>query len=243
MNKWESFKKLYNASMEDTADNFGYHFQEQFADVNFTGKSVLEIGCGKGFLSLYIALFTDAAKITALDESAGEGSEAGILKVLKGNVSYLKLGKRLEVIEADALKYEPEPFDIIVANNCLHHFVDNGQKYWQDNEVSEGYQGMFRHFASLLKVSGELIIGEIDPFNLWRILMAKLFFQTIEWRIHPPMSAWIDAVEKGGFFGYRLKTVVPYKLRGFKKFLSHDIFRPVLRGGVLIYAKKVRDKP
>ena len=33
--------------------------------------------------------------------------------------------------------------------------------------------------------------------------------------------------------------LVPYKLRVFKKLLSHDIFRPVLRGGVLIYAKKV----
>ena len=238
MNNWETFKKLYNAGTEDTADNFDYHFKEQFADVDFAGKSVLEVGCGKGFLSLYIALFTNAAKITALDESTGEGSEVGVLNILKRNVSYLRLGKRLEVIEADALKYKPEPFDVIVANNCLHHFVANGQKYWQDSRVSEGYQEMFGHFASLLKDDGVLIVGEIDPLNLWHFLLPKLVFPHTDWKIHPSLSAWIDAIEKGGFFWIVIKTVVPYKLRVFKKLLSHDIFRPVLRGGVLIYAQK-----
>lgn len=243
MNKWEAFKKLYNVSGKDTtaADNYKYHFEEQFANIDFAGKSVLEIGCGRGFLSLYIALFTEAAKITALDESAGHGGKEGVLNVLRDNVSYLKLGKRLEIIEADAIKFDSaDPFDIIIANNCLHHFVNNGQKYFRDPAVSEAYIKIFKHLWELLANNGQLVIGEIDPFNLWRFLLPNLFFSSIEWHIHPPLSGFLDAIEKAGFHSASVNTDVPYKLRILRRFVSNALFRPFMRGSVFIFAKKCK---
>jgi 2-polyprenyl-3-methyl-5-hydroxy-6-metoxy-1,4-benzoquinol methylase len=74
MDNWAYFKKLYNTGPKDNADNFRYHFNQQFSRISFTGKNVLEVGCGRGFLPLYIALFADAATVTAVDESAGHGS-------------------------------------------------------------------------------------------------------------------------------------------------------------------------
>ncbi|MCK5506317.1 MAG: class I SAM-dependent methyltransferase [Thermodesulfovibrionia bacterium] len=238
MNNWGTFKKLYNVGIKDTADNFDYHFKEQFADVDFTGKSVLEVGCGKGFVSLYIAMFTGAYHVTALDEAVGHGSEVGIMDALKENIARIGLESRLEAIEADALTYHSESFDIIIANNCLHHFVDNGKQYWEDPIVADGYQNMFRHFAELLKSDGRLIIREMDPFNVWRYVLPKLVFPTIDWSIHPPLSGWLDAIRKATFDIVYIKTVVPYKLRSVQKIFANGMFRHLLRGGFLIYSRK-----
>ena len=47
MYSWDTFKKIYNNDSEN-ADNFRYHFYEQFSEIDFRGKTVLGIGCGKG---------------------------------------------------------------------------------------------------------------------------------------------------------------------------------------------------
>lgn len=237
MYSWDTFKKIYNNHMED-ADNFRYHFDEQFSGVDFRGETVLEVGCGKGFISLYIAMFTEAYHVTALDESSGHGSETGILEVLKNNIALLELESRLEAIEANALAFKSDPFDLIIANNCLHHFVDNGEKYWKDPYAANGYKNMFRHFEELLQKNGRIIIQEIDPFNLWRHVSAKLFFPNTDWSIHPPLSGWLDAIKSGGFPSVELKTVVPYKLRLFRNIFSNNMFRPLLKGGVLFFCNK-----
>lgn len=170
-------------------------------------------------------------------ELARHGSEVGILDALKENIARLGLESRLEAIEADAFTYQSEPVDIIIANNCLHHFVDNGKQYWKDPIVADGYQNMFRHFAGLLKSDGRLIIREMDPFNVWRYVLPKLVFPTIDWSIHPPLSGWLDAIRKATFDTY-MKTVVPYKLRSAQKILAKNMFRPILKGRVLIYCCK-----
>jgi hypothetical protein len=51
----------------------------------------------------------------------------------------------------------------------------------------------------------KLIVGEIDPLNLWRFLSPRLVFPHTDWKIHPPRSAWIDAVENGGVLIYAQK--------------------------------------
>lgn len=238
MHKLEKFKRLYNLSMKDTACNFVYHFRDQFENINFERKNILEVGCGKAFLSLYIALFTNVATLTSLDENAGDGSEVGVLNILCRNLKYFGMEKRIKIIESDILAYNSNLFDIIIANNCLHHVVDNGQLYWVDSNVRESYQIMLRHLFSLLCDEGLLVIVEMDPFNVWRFLFPKLFFPKMNWRAHAPINAWLDALKKCGFIQVDKKTVVPYKLRLFRRIINRKIFRPFLMGGVIIYSKK-----
>lgn len=237
MTAWDTFSELYEHHLP-SAENFRYHFSEQFSGIDFAGKSVLEVGCGKGFVSLYLAMFTMAAHITALDQSSGNGSEIGVLQVLKSHIKRLALEKRLTAIECDALTFASGPFDIIIANNCLHHFVAAGQSYKKNPSVADRYQHMFRHFSTLLKNEGQIIIQEVDPFNIWRILLPKLVFPHTDWSIHPPLSCWVDAIRKGDLIPSRIKPITPYKLRMCRTLFSLKIFRPLLTGGIVIYCRK-----
>ena len=237
MYSWDLFKSLYNDNISD-ANYFLFHFNEQFNEIDLKNKNILEVGCGRGYLSLYIAMFKEACHVTALDENAGHGSKEGILHELKRNINNLGLENKLEAIETNALLFKENKYDIIIANNCLHHFVNNGHDYLENPVVANNYITMINHFGQLLEKNGYFIIQEFDIFNIWKYVASKYIFPNIDWSLHPPLSGWIDAINKVEYFSYKVKNQVPYKLRYLEKILSYNYFRPFLKGGVYIYCFK-----
>jgi cyclopropane fatty-acyl-phospholipid synthase-like methyltransferase len=69
-----SIKKWYEANVaigSDHFDEFEYHLKNQLNGFSLSGKRILEVGCGKGAVSLYLALFSGVQQVIALDEAAG----------------------------------------------------------------------------------------------------------------------------------------------------------------------------
>ena len=73
--------------------------------------TILDIGSGSGCIAIALALHIPQAKITAIEIS----EEA--VKVLKRNINFYNLEKRIDVIQGDVREYQPEiPFHMIVSN-------------------------------------------------------------------------------------------------------------------------------
>jgi ubiquinone/menaquinone biosynthesis C-methylase UbiE len=87
------------------------HFPEILGDL--TGKSVLDCGCGTGFISA--TLSQNGAKVTAFDLSNG------MLKVAQKRASSWKLDIPLVESAFEKLPFKDNSFDFVVGAMILHH--------------------------------------------------------------------------------------------------------------------------
>ncbi len=72
---------------------------------------ILDIGSGSGCIAIALALHIPQAHITALEKSADA------IEVLKRNINFHNLDKRIQVVHQDIKDYQPKfEFDMIVSN-------------------------------------------------------------------------------------------------------------------------------
>lgn len=87
---------------------------EDIKEINITlpqELNILDIGSGSGCIAIALAMHIPQAKITAVEKS----EEA--VKVLKRNINFNNLEKRIDVIHGDIREYQPKtPFHMIVSN-------------------------------------------------------------------------------------------------------------------------------
>jgi len=217
-------------------DHFEYHFKQQFQGINFDNASVLEIGCGKGLVSTKIALSTKAKRIVALDESAGKGSRKGVLDDLRRNIQKLNI-RNITVAEEDFWQTNFNAFNIIIANNSLHHLVSNGKYYFKSLAIHNSYKKMFSRINNMLENHGLFVIKDIDPLILFRIINPR-YFRFMDWEDHPPYKAWLDMIDNNNFSVINRNAVVPYALRKFASILRYRTFSCFFRGGIIFVLKK-----
>lgn len=118
----EAFHRAYAKDQYLQRLRTGMGMEERFPDV--IGKKVLEIGCGHGGISVFLAA-VGAVQVVGIDvndehlkygrEFAHEVSSRG-LKHVEGNV-------RFEVMDCHSLTFEAESFDLVLADNLFEHVV------------------------------------------------------------------------------------------------------------------------
>ena len=79
------------------------------------GKRVLDYGCGSGNLGIYLAL--QGARVSGFDLSP-EG-----IKVAQRGAAQYGLGADFQVMDAEALTYSDESFDLVAGFGVLHHVI------------------------------------------------------------------------------------------------------------------------
>ena len=247
------FEEFYNKNSSDVYYKFTYHLEKQLEGIDLKGKNVLEVGCGKGFVSFWIALFGEARKVVALDESEGVGSEKGVLAFLEKSVkdfnikltlanSKIKMEKeRLEnikVVKCDIMNnsFPNDSFDIIIANNALHHVVRTGKYILEDLTTKNKWINLFCELKRLLKPNGMIVLGEFSRKSIWRYI--KLRYRQIDWELHPTLNEWLLIIKLAGFKEISFKYIVPYKLRHLRPLLSNSTSSFFISPIFNIYAKK-----
>lgn len=88
-------------------------YLEAFGDVK--GKTVLDLGCGNGLLSVWLAL--EGAQVTAVDISA-TAIDSTIKLALINNVSNKIHAEQLNAMDLGSLEQD---FDLVVGRFILHH--------------------------------------------------------------------------------------------------------------------------
>jgi SAM-dependent methyltransferase len=112
----EKFNRVYS----DPVCYYGSDLRPEFTDFfngrDLSGKHALDLGCGEGRYSLYLA--RNGCRVTAIDRS-----EAGMQK-LKTTVDKQHLDINPTNMDIDAFDFAGNSMDIVVAATILDHLTD-----------------------------------------------------------------------------------------------------------------------
>ncbi|MEM0157878.1 MAG: class I SAM-dependent methyltransferase [Thermoplasmataceae archaeon] len=112
--------------------------------------SILDIGCGNGFLLSLAGIFYPRSLLTGIDSFSGDSLHGSSIAQARKNMDMLGIGERTSILEADLLedKLPQEKFDLIISNLVLHNL--QGRRF-----------RAYRIIGDLLKGDGYFLNGDL----------------------------------------------------------------------------------
>lgn len=189
-----------------------------FDDAMSTSSSVLDLGCGSGFITNFLARRHPDIKFTAVDFSdsidyAKEFSKENNIN----NVKYLKTNILNLTSE--------EKFDCVLSNGVLHHIPE--------------YDSAIRILKSLVKDNGQLALG---VYNSYGKLLKKVFpinytntILALDQEAVPFEVTWSHSEFRNLFSEYNIKLAMPSIRNRFIDMVNLFNFK---NGGLTVYLLK-----
>jgi SAM-dependent methyltransferase len=208
-----TFREVYQRYYADYEpyDAFLLHAQEELAGIPLSGKTVLEIGCGRGAFAIYMALDGGARKVIALDEAEGYGADKRSLQQLQAIIDHHGL-VTLEIRKADitaSALFPDEYFDLMVSNFAIHHSLHAHRNQSSRHEVQDELVKLLKNLNRYLKQGGRIVLREMSGINFWRFMPYRWKMSHIDWDIHPSLRQWLIAMRKAGFKETRHAFLTP----------------------------------
>jgi tellurite methyltransferase len=115
----DKFNSVYRGSSFYYGMELRQEFIDFFSNRDLSGKNALDLGCGEGRYTLYLA--RKGCRVTAIDRA-----EAGVEK-LAALAESRQLAVHARTMDVDVFECGPNRFDIIVAATILDH-LDEGRR-------------------------------------------------------------------------------------------------------------------
>jgi len=193
------FKRICDYISFENTDSFLHEMEVMFMKLNYTNKTVLDIGCGNGLMSIYLSLKYPDVKIDAIDENKGRGAKRDILLSLDEIIIRFKL-ENINVIDVNYWDHDKK-YDLIVARHSLHHIPhliepNNDILIIEDN--CRQYIKLFNKLFNNLNRGGELIFSDVVRNNIFTWMPQRLAFKfrNVRWGTKPTFKEWIRFIRK-----------------------------------------------
>ncbi len=216
---------------------YQWYLDELFAGHSLVDKSVLEVGSGRGLLSLYCA--TSGARRVLSLEPEMEGSANGSLQTQRSRIDAMGLQGCIELRPQDfnLAAFGSERFDIVLLNAVLNHLYETPHNARVHRQTHERYVEIVRRLYELTEVGGLVIVTDACRYCLWTQLR-RLGFparwcleqRTIQWRIHQQPGVWTNIFEEAGFCDVQIQYPVPYRLRRLARMIRNPMVNFMLTG-------------
>lgn len=198
-----------------------------FQGVTLRGKSVLEIGAGNGFASVW-CLLMGAEHVVAVEPEAS-GSTRGVRDAFSKMSASVGVQDAIDYLPCDFGQYcrehMPGSFDVVLMYAVINHLDEDAttRLHLPDAEAERRrYREMFDMTFDLLDPGGVLVIYDVGRRNFWNDLHLKNpFAPTIQFHIHQQPRTWWALLRQCGFVDMRARWLAPYRLRRFQSVLSN----------------------
>lgn len=134
-------------------------FTPKLSEFDFSGKSMLEIGCGSGITGLYLLLKSNLKELTMSDINPNAVENSKI------NADKLRVSDKVKVFQSDVFDQIPlKKYDIIYWN---HPWLPEEEHYEYEDEIDRGlfdpdYKYLKKYISGLnkyLAVGGRVFLG------------------------------------------------------------------------------------
>lgn len=220
--------------------NHGFDFprfaRQLFKDIDFNGKNMLEIGCGKGMLCLWSALHgaQDAVGLEPMAEGCYDSSEC--FQAFRTMAKELDLPQaRILPVTVQAFDSPKNYFDVVLSVASINHLDEKACVILGESDVAvRKYKEIFRGIASMMRPGGKLIIIDAARHNVFGDLgMKNPMSPNIEWFKHQQPEYWANLLSDCGFSqakihwsaGKLLRYGGIYSIPKFLSYFGQSVFR------------------
>lgn len=200
--------------------NHGFDFSRScrqiFRGVDFPGKSMLEIGCGKGILCLWAALHgaREVVGLEPLAQGAFDSSECH--RDFQAMADKLGLSQaRISPLTIQNYDATPNSFDIVLSVASVNHLDEKNCIRLRESPLAvQAYERIFRRIARIMKPGGKLIIVDAARNNAFGDLgLRNPMTPCIEWFKHQQPEFWAGLLHDCGFGQTNIRWVSGRLLR------------------------------
>ena len=177
-----------------------WHARQLLAGVDLTDGNALEVGAGRGLLSLWM-LSSGARSVVSLEPEA-DGSTAGVRDALERHRRALGVSADRWQVEAETFQsYRADRvFRVILLQNSINHLDEDAcVDLLEDPTSRRRYHALFEKMASMLEPGGHIVLADCARVNrlAWLGRHSPLN-PTIEWHKHHEPETWIAVLREAG---------------------------------------------
>lgn len=208
------------------AEKVGYRSLRRYKDrckflfdgISLEGIRALDIGCGPGSLTFWIALHGASYVVGLEPESAG--STAGVQTTFQQIAEHLGLNNVTAKNEfLQTLAPGDSLFDLAIMYNVINHLDEEAVQTLHKNQAAYNtYVQLLRNFRGLLSDGACVIVADSGRNNFWnRAGIKSPVRHTINWNLHQEPEMWIKVFEEAGFrlLDLRWSPLAVYPFRRF----------------------------
>ena len=135
--KQDSFSLVLAEDRHHKPWAYEYSMQRMFRGVPVSGKSVIDIGSGRGLTSLWLAM-QGARRVVSMEPEM-DGSRSGAVQLQRERISKLRLDQ-MDLVTSNFQHYQPqELFDVTVSNASINHLEEFELHALRDRKTFESF--------------------------------------------------------------------------------------------------------
>lgn len=185
--------------LANSPSNLKQYLGVLFKDIEFEGKSFLDIGGGTGLFTHYAA-WRGASRAVCI-EPEDDGSTSGASKTFANIAEALGVTDRVELNNQLFQDYAGDPFDIVLMHNSINHLDEQACiDLLKSDQARKIFRELFVKLNSIVADQGDVITCDCGRRNFFNdIDLKNPVMAEIEWEKHQQPETWGQLLEEAGF--------------------------------------------
>jgi SAM-dependent methyltransferase len=239
-----SFAKMLDEDGHDNLDGYLHEAAHLFSGVPIANRTILEIGSGRGLMTLYVAM-QGAANVVSMEPEL-IGSRSGMISLQQERLDRLGL-QAVQFLAADFNEWDPQgrTFDVVMCRAAINHMHASDQHALHHSSTYRGYLEVVRKMHRVTAPGGAVLITDACRYafftatrNLGIRRPWDLSKTGINWRHHQNPQTWARIFRDGGFSDVAVRYPLPYRLRQFGGLVDTAAANFLLQGSFILRATR-----